>query len=195
MIVPASPALVIAGGADAAGANLRGEITGILSRYTEPRIHLVGSRDDRWRTRHRGSFAAWGAPEIRVGEGNHLPELVQRFLLGPDAQDRVVDVRGELGTPSPGVLTIIAIDGSAGLTARAPLALVDGAEVADTWCRAVLQGKVPAPENADRLRTRGIIEPGLWMELAEIRPLRAKLFAADTTLGVGRYVAEWEVPA
>ncbi|MCK7641603.1 hypothetical protein JIM95_001515 [Corynebacterium sp. CCM 8835] len=195
IVVPASPALVLSGDADPAGVRLRTAAERILSRHGDLPVHLVGSRDPRWWTSHRGSFAAWGDATVNVGEGNHLAELVQRFLLGPDNRERVVDVRGELGHPDAGVLTVVAVDGSAGLTERAPLALIDGAESVDAWCRALLAGGPPAAMTSDELREAGIIEPDLWIELADARPVRAELVAADTTTGVGRYVAEWGIGA
>ena len=43
------------------------------------------------------------------------------------------------------------------------------------------------------LSQRGVIEPAMWEELAGLRPKKAQLLATDATLGVGRYVAGWEV--
>ncbi|MBV7293273.1 hypothetical protein KRX55_06385 [Corynebacterium sp. TAE3-ERU16] len=191
IVVPASPALVLSGDADPAGVRLRTATERILSRHGDLPVHLVGSRDPRWWTSHRGTFAAWGDATVNVGEGRYLPELVQRFLLGPGNRGRVVDVRGALGHPDPGVLTMVAVDGSAGLTDRAPLALIDGAETVDAWCRALLAGDSPEAMTPGELREGGVIEPDLWMELADVHPIRAELVAADTTTGVGRYVAEW----
>ena len=193
IVVPASPALVLSRDADPAGVHLRAAVERTLSRHRNLPVHLVGSRDPRWRTGHRGSFAGWGDATVNVGEGHHLPELVQRFLLGPAGAERIVDVRGKLGEPAHGVLTLVALDGSAGLTGRAPLALIDGADSVDAWCRALLAGNRPPGKNPDSLRTAGVLEPDLWLELAGIRPARAELIAADVTSGVGRYVAEWEV--
>ncbi|MCK7663086.1 hypothetical protein M0E87_05315 [Corynebacterium sp. CCM 9185] len=195
VVVPASPALVLSGDADPAGSWLRAAAGRVLGRYRDIPVHLVGSRDPRWWTCHWGSFAAWGDASVDVGAGDHLPELVQRFLLGADNRKRVVDVRGKLGHPDPGVLTVVAVDGSAGLTERAPLALIAGAESVDAWCRALLAGEPPEPMTTDGLREGGIIEPDLWLELAEVRPDRADLVAADTTTGVGRYIAEWGIDA
>ncbi|MCK7636857.1 hypothetical protein M0E82_02380 [Corynebacterium sp. P7202] len=195
VIVPASPALVLSGDADPAGEGLRAAARGALDRHRDRPVHLVGSRDPRWSTRLHGSFAAWGDSSVDVGAGTHLPELVQRFLLGPQHRDRISDVRGTIGDPAPATLTVVALDGPAGLTPRAPLALIDGGDRIDTWCRSLLSGQCPTPETAGQLRSGGIIEPDLWIELASLHPRDARIHAADTTAGVGRYVAEWGMGA
>nr|WP_268914035.1 hypothetical protein [Corynebacterium uropygiale] len=155
-------------------------------------IHLVGSRDARWRTAHRGSLRAWGAPpEAPVAaDGYVLPEILQRILLGPEREQLVSDVRGSLHPLDPEALTVVALDGSAGMTPRAPLALLDGAEWADLWCRDVLggTGSPQLPEPAE-LREAGILEPELWREVAALAPSRRRLLAAEHSTGVGRYVA------
>lgn len=158
-------------------------------------IHLVGSRDDRWRTGHRGSLRAWGASPTapQAAEGYHLPEILQRLVLGPAREELVREVRGELLPLDPQALTIVSLDGSAGMTPRAPLALLDGAEWVDLWCRRLLGGKgfgQPAPPvTAAELKEAGIIEPELWMELVGVRLRSARLLAAEHSMGVGRYVA------
>ena len=198
VVMPAGPALVRElAPADSVGEQLLAEVRQLVSTaraaVPDQPIHLVGSRDARWATALTGSLAAWGAPQVRVGGGNHLPELVQRYALGTHVE-RVAQARGTLGTINPQALTIVAIDGSAGLTARAPLALLDDAPAADTWCRQVLTGHPPQDgRDASSLRGAGVLEPGLGLELAALRPRRARLIAADTTLGVGRYVAGWEI--
>ena len=151
-------------------------------------IHLVGSRSSRWETGVEGSFRAWGAPQVDVGAGYHLPELVQRYVLG-ERVSRVSEVRAELGVPDPQALTLVAVDGSAGLTERAPLALLPGAAATDDWCRGLLSGQQVGPPPADG----GILEPELWLALAALRPTQAKLEMADTGHGVGRYVAAWQI--
>ena len=194
IVMPASPALVVElAPDDTAGARLLRSVRTLLTAGDNRDIHLVGSRDPRWRTGVTGSFRAWGAPQVTVGAGHHLPELVQRYVLGGHA-DRITDTRGTLGTPDPAVLTVVAIDGSAGLTPRAPLALIDTADGADRWCRAVLSGEEPAEEmDAASLRDAGVREPDRWLDLAALTPRQASLRDADTTHGVGRYVAGWEI--
>lgn len=198
LVMPAGPALVaeLAPG-DAAGAQLLASVRKIISSTPAGTpIELVGSRDARWETAVIGSFHAWGAPEVTVGSGHYLPELVQRYTLGTRAQD-IVSVRADLGQPNPAALTLLALDGSAGLTARAPLSLLDGAQETDAWCRAVLTAQQPGtlvpPMDEKALRKAGVIEPNLWLELTQLRPRFAELIHADATLGVGRYVAGWEI--
>ena len=84
VIVPASPALVRElAPAHAPSHELATAAVGEVRRACAHAsgIYLVGSRDARWRTAHTGSFRAWGAPDVTVGSGNFLPELVQRYLL------------------------------------------------------------------------------------------------------------------
>ncbi|SMG11758.1 hypothetical protein SAMN06295981_0609 [Corynebacterium pollutisoli] len=188
IIMPASPALVAElAPRDAVGAQMVSLVRSLVDATAAP-IHLVASRDPRWETGVEGSFRAWGAPQVTVGEGRFLPELVQRYVLG-EAASRVASVRGELGEVEPEALTLVAVDGSAGLTERAPLALLPQAAAADEWCRAVLSGRPAGELPADG----GVLEPGLWHELAAREPQHAELLLADTTHGVGRYVAAWQI--
>ncbi|MGP6172981.1 hypothetical protein [Corynebacterium sp. A21] len=198
VVMPASPALVreLAPGDEAAG-RLLGVLREVLEQAAarQQRIELVGSQASRWRTELRGSFQAWGAPGVVVGAGHYLPELVQRYVLAELAL-QVVSVRERLGVPNPAALTVVALDGSAGLDARAPLTLLDAAPAADAWCRDLLAGSAPtfpAAWDESSLREAGILEPDPWLELAALTPKQAQLRDADTTLGVGRYVATWEI--
>lgn len=205
VVISSSPALVreLAPG-DEAGARLLAQAREVVeqavqhlrrSTGTHPEIELVGSADPRWHTRLSGSFRAWGAPEVSVGQGNHLPELVSRYVLA-DRAEYVTTSRDRLGTPDPSVLTVIAVDGSAGLTERAPLALLDTACWADQWCSTLLNdgpGPGVATPTAADLGAAGVLEPELWLDLAELSPTHTTLLARDTTLGVGRYIAGWEM--
>ncbi|WPF65263.1 MULTISPECIES: hypothetical protein [unclassified Corynebacterium] len=195
LVMPGSPALIAAlAPRDEAGQRLRALAQRSAEKYAGMPIHLVGSRDKRWFTAHAGSLRAWGAPQERVSEGHYLPELVMRHVLGPRAN--VVQVRDRIHAPEEGVLTVVAVDGSAGLTPRAPLSLIDAASQADQWCRDLLAGRLeggePDPDLASWLGGAGVIEQELWCELAALRPTRAHLVDVDATAGVGRYVAEWE---
>lgn len=201
LVMPGSPALVAPlAPRDEAARRLCALARRTARKYEGLPVHLVGSRDPRWFTAHTGSFRAWGAPQVRVGGGNYLPELVMRYVL--DAAE-VVEARDRLGHPREGVLTVVALDGSAGLTPRAPLSLLDGASWADQWCRDLLAGRHRPGErtgkemgeeaDAGRLRAAGVIEPALWCELAALTPRHACLVDADATAGVGRYVAEWRL--
>lgn len=196
VVMPGSPALVreLAPG-DQAGARLLTALREVFAEIlAKPRrIELVGSRNRRWHTGLAGSFRAWGAPQVTVGAGHHLPELVQRYALGDQAR-AVTTTRDDLGQPDPDVLTIVAVDGSAGLDARAPLAELPGAAATDRWCRAMLAGTPGRGEcTIEQLTASGVLEPELWAQLAALTPVTAELVDADTTLGVGRYVAGWEI--
>ncbi|MEJ4100450.1 hypothetical protein V5S96_08790 [Corynebacterium mastitidis] len=193
LVMPGSPALVAPlAPRDEAARRLCALARRTARTYEGLPVHLVGSRDPRWFTAHTGSFRAWGAPQVQVDGGNYLPELVMRYVL-EDAE--VVEARGRLGQPREGVLTVVALDGSAGLTPRAPLSLSDDASWADQWCRDLLAGRHRPGAGADagRLRAAGVLEPELWCELAGLTPHRACLVDADATAGVGRYVAEWRL--
>ena len=182
-IVPGSPALALSP-SDAASQRLLQAVRALAETAGGRAIDIVCSQDERWYTAHTGSFAAWGGPEITVRAGNHLGELVARFALG---DPEVREVRGEIGTPDPDVVTVVVLDGPAGLTPRAPLALVDGApEYHRRLCGWLDGGQ---PEVVDKQ----LLEPALWHELAALRPHKATLLDHDDTLGVGRYVAEWSV--
>ncbi len=188
-VVPGSPALVAElAPNDVAGQEIVRAIRELTAHDTRE-IHIVGSRDARWRTEHTGSFAAWGAPQVTVGGGSFLAELVARYVLG-GAESRVTDSRGATAPFDPRALTVVVLDGSAGLTPRAPLALVDGAPEAHEQMAAFLDGKATLPDNLAEL---GVIEPALWEELAGLEAARQQLIAADATRGVGRFVAVWQV--
>ena len=121
--------------------------------------------------------------------GNHLSELVARHALTGILE--VADCRAHIGEPDAGALTVVVVDGPAGLTGRAPLSLVEGAAEADAALRRFLAGGGGVDVAA--LGAAGVIEPYLWGELAALRPVSARLVDADGSLGVGAYVAVWEV--
>lgn len=189
VVMPAGPALVRElAPRDTAGQRMVAQLRSLVDATGDRPVHLVGSRSPRWETGVEGSFRAWGAPQVQVGAGHHLPELVQRYMLGERAT-RVTEVRADLGQPDPEALTLVALDGSAGLTERAPLALLPQAAAADTWCRDLLAGR----EVGELPPESGILEPELWLELAALAPRRAELVDSDIGHGVGRYVAAWQI--
>lgn len=212
VIIPGSPALVRElAPSDAAGAQLLDHARAALGQaaaklrahasaeHARVPVDVVCSQAPRWRTEHAGSFAAWGAPQVRVSAGHYLAELVARYVVEPVDGVEVRAVREQLGTPDPQAITVVVVDGSAGLDTRAPLAELPAAAAAHQWCCELLGGGSTDPHAWDigQLSEAGIVEPALWLELAECacrRGLReAELIAADDSLGVGRYVARWEV--
>ena len=188
-VVPGSPALVTElAPRDGVGRELVRTLRELI--VDDPReVHIVGSQDSRWRTEHTGSFAAWGLPHVTVGAGNYLAELVARYALG-DAAARVTESRATVAPVNPEVLTVVVLDGSAGLTPRAPLALIEGASDAHEQMAAFLGGKGALPNN---LADCGVIEPALWEELAMLNASHQQLIAHDETHGVGRFLATWQV--
>lgn len=203
MIMPASPALAeeLSPGDDASRALLRAacelvrDAARVITGGVSPlQVDIVGSRDPRWRTELPGSLRAWGAPQVNVGGGHYLPELMARYVLtqalGTEGFE-VMDSRSDIEEIMEGRLTVVCIDGSAGLTDRAPLALVDGARDAHLWCESVLSG-ADVHCDEEKLRSAGVLETALWAQLATVHPHYAELRAADSTLGVGRYVAGWQ---
>ncbi|WP_291313754.1 hypothetical protein [Corynebacterium sp. UBA2622] len=153
------------------------------------RAEIVCSLDERWRTGVTGSFAAWGAPRVSTGAGNHLPELVARHVLGggPSAAGS----RPHIGRLNSEALTVVVVDGPAGLNARAPLSLVVGAADTHAALQRFLAGA--GEVDVDTLGAVGVVEPYLWGELAALEPVSARLVDSDDSLGVGAYVAVWEV--
>ena len=128
MIMPASPALAeeLSPSDDASRALLgaacelvRDAARVITSGSMPLPVDIVGSCDPRWRTELTGSLQAWGAPQVTVGGGNYLPELMARYVLttalGADGFE-VVDSRADIGDIAEGRLTVVCVDGSAGLT-------------------------------------------------------------------------------
>ena len=204
VIMPASPALAeeLSPNDDASRALLaaaRELIRDFARGQSAPvNVDIVGSQAQRWYTAHTGSLRAWGAPQVEVGGGNYLPELMARYALSRELGAegfRVADSRADIAQVHPERLTIVCVDGSAGLTQRAPLALVDGAQDAHLWCEGLVSGAAGGQEHCDEefLRSAGVVETELWAQLARVHPHHAELRAADSTLGVGRYVAGWEV--
>lgn len=196
MVMPASPALAVElAPNDAASRALLAAARTLAVEAAAAGINeaeIIGSRSPRWHTSHTGSLRAWGAHQVHVGAGSYLPEIMAHYVLSTVPQITVRDSRDRLGAPDPKVLSVVVADGSAGLTERAPLALIPGAQEAHRWCEEVLMG-ASASSNAERLQQRGVEEPELWLELAGCTPKCAQVKAADATLGVGRYVAGWEV--
>lgn len=189
IVVPGSPALVAElAPRDSAGRAMVRAIRELVARDDRP-IHIVGSQDPRWRTELTGSLAAWGTPSVAVDGGNFLAELVARYCLG-EAEVRVAVSRAALAPLDPEVLTVVVLDGSAGLTPRAPLALIDGAQQVHEQMADFLDGRGDLPGNLERY---GVIEPELWRQLADLRPSGCELLAQDASIGVGRFVAAWQV--
>lgn len=195
MVMPASPALAVELSAnDAASRALLAAARTLAVEAAAAgltQVDIVGSQDKRWHSAHTGSLQAWGAA-TDLGGGNFLPEIMARYVLHSVPQLHVRSSREHIGQPDSGAFTVIVTDGSAGLTERAPLVLVPGAQEAHEWCEEVLMG-ASASGAGGWLSQRGVEEPVLWEELAGLQPKKAQLLATDATLGVGRYVAGWEV--
>lgn len=194
IFLPTSPALVPElgrGDADSAAllASARTLIDDIRANHPVASISLLGSVDPRNYTAHTGSFRAWGAPDVTVGVGNYLAELVQRYVLG-DAPEpiQVVD-----SWPDHADLLLVGIDGPAGLSERAPLSLIPSARERHQWCMDLLSGKdVTWPESVAELEQDGIVEPQLWWLLKDFIGQGCHVEMASEEHGVGRYVAMWE---
>ena len=146
-------------------------------------VDIVCPLDEDTYTAHTGSLRAWGAPQVQVGGGNHLGELVVRYVLG-DRDYR--PAREKIGQLDPEALTVVVVDGPAGVTPRAPLALVPGARETHEELQAFIAGNAPLPPLEG-----GVLKPELWYELAALSPVEQTLLAADDSLGVGRYVGVW----
>lgn len=188
VVVPGSPALVEGlGRGDAASQRLRDSSVAALRAALALRpatVRVVCDLHPATMTRLEGSFAAWGAPEVQVGGGYALGELLARYLMGLAAAalgcsveiDEITDQIGEL---TPQSLIVVVADGSAGMHAKAPLAAVDGADEAHRWIVGLLSGTAgpgddPAVAGRDgaslgkSLAARGVGVPALWEQLAAI---------------------------
>ncbi len=182
-IIPGSPALALSRD-DEPSQRLLSATRALAGTADGRPIDIVCSLDGKWRTAHTGSLRAWGGPEVTVRGGNHLGEIVGRYALG----DPVVrEVRPHIGDVGPDAVTVIVVDGPAGLTERAPLALQPGApEVHEAIMRWLGGAEAVVVD-------KHVLEPQLWRELATLERDNARLIDADASLGVGRYVAEWSV--
>lgn len=191
---PTSPALVPElgrGDADSADllASVRALIDAVCATHPVASISLLGNVDPRNFTAHTGSFRAWGAPAVEVGAGNHLAELVGRYIVGD--RDIEVKARRELGDSAD--LVLYGIDGPAALSDRAPLTLLPGAPQRHQWCQELLAGgDVEWPMDQEELVADGIVEADMWWALRGLRPTGARVVHASAAHGVGRYVALWE---
>ncbi|WP_245533849.1 hypothetical protein [Corynebacterium lubricantis] len=184
IVIPGSPAVVTElAPADSAAAQVREHVASLLD--DRPR-EVIGSSDPRWKTSLEGSFKAWGA-DVNVGAGTDLAELVARYLV-----DEIASFRDSIGEINPKALTVVVVDGPAGLTARAPLSLIPEAPQTHEKFQQLLVGANVQITHAE-LESAGVVEPQLWLELARLQPTKAELLFADDSLGVGRYVAAWEL--
>lgn len=190
-VIPGSPALVPElAPRDEAASEIVDKIRALASAEANMPIEIIGSTDPRWRTELTGSFRAWGA-DTTVGSGNDLAELVARYCLG-EAESRITGFRGRLHPINPDALSVVVLDGPAGLTQRAPLAFIDAAPAAHEALIAFLDGRGELPAG---LREAGVVEPELWEELGGVDRASSSILFADSTHGVGRYVAAWQVSA
>lgn len=190
LVMPGSPALVRElAPADEPSQRLLNSIRETAGKLTKT-IDIVCSHDRRWTTHLAGSFAAWGAPHVEVRGGHVLGELVARYCLHGAT---VRESREHLLPLDPSVLTVLVVDGPAGLTTRAPLALIPAAADTHDKLQALLSGKQSSLIREQEMRDAGVLEPDIWLELQTLQPTNATLVDVDDTLGVGRYVAYWEV--
>lgn len=217
LVLPGSPALFspLSGEAAADNAQMLAAIDELLRAHltalTKPKageptadVHIVSSQGSRWYTAHRGSLRAWGvtahvaADALPAGQGHHLGEIIARLLLERAGVEpsRITEVRGDIGQPSPDVVTVVVLDGSAGLDARAPLSLLPTGPAVHDWCRRVLQGAQPETlADASWLTAGGIVEPALWLELAALSGagVQGQIGCEQIVGGVARFAAALEI--
>ena len=184
LVIPGSPALVRElAPAHGPYRELLRTIRDTVARYPQRRVHIVGSRDERRYTAHTGSLRAWGAPQVTVKGGHYLPELIARYAL---RDPEVSDSREHIQRIDPDALTVVVVDGPAGLSERAPLALVEGASQAHEALKVFLDGgEFPGA-------LEGVVEKQLWLELVRLVGDK-RLIASEDSLGVGAYVAQWSL--
>lgn len=197
IILPGSPAIINGlGYGDVASSAIAQAIKQQLDSLKIHSADIVGSRDPKWYTAHTGSLRAWGPCTHISDTGNYLPELLAGFFLD-QAGISIAASREHIGELHPDRLTVVVLDGSAGLDARAPLSLLPTAADIHQWCVHLLTAPTECENevNAAQLGQGGIQEPQLWLELVQLAPrvINAQLFVKDITLGVGRYGAMWEL--
>ncbi len=176
--------------------DLLSSLASTRSRGSERSVRILCSHDSDYQTNITGSFAAWGAPDVTVSGGNYLPELIARFFLESAGFTVPETAASDTAALSPGLIVAV-VDGSAGLTARAPLSLLDHAPEIHQWCEQFLGNPKKYCGQYDRARMvqAGVLDPRIWSELTRLVPhvTKAELVASDFSLGVGRYVARWEL--
>lgn len=230
LLIPGAPLLIpeLSGG-DEVAANLRAAvltaarevISGAKSdALTESEsgsfpIVFVYRPDDQFRTSHTGSFRAWGT-DISVGYGNHLPELVARWVLREAGCDASFLAQAESlaqfpdpWTLDPNAVVVAIADGPAALNVDAPLSLLPHAREIDAVCStiggcdsSVLEfGTDPFGEfGPTTCASVGLYTAGIWQD---ITAFGAELYDDPTsqlsgaekyhcdTYGVGYHVAVW----
>lgn len=197
VVVPGSPAVVAQlAPADQPSRRLREAARRTIASYVARgyrEIDVVIARREADRTGIVGSFAAWGAPQVTVGGGEFREELIARYLIGAH-EDLIVHV-GERLEPRDGAITVVVADGPAGLGPRAPLAHIEEGEGYHQRCEQLLSGQPGIWEDDEAARSAGLLDPSPWRALAAWAPKVgfARLVESDSSLGVGRYVAAWEL--
>lgn len=214
LVLPGSPALFspLSGESAADNAQMLAAIDELLRAHlTRPgagepaaEVHIVASLDPRWYTAHQGSLRAWGlnahvtADAFPAGQGHHLGEIIARLLLERAGVEpsRITEVRSDIGQPSPHAVTVVVLDGSAGLDARAPLSLLPTSMEVHEWCGTVLRGGQSETLADDSwLSAGGIVEPSPWQELAALRRtgVQGQIGCEQIVNGVGRFAAALEI--
>lgn len=196
LFIPGSPALIEPlAAADAPSRRLAeaARSTALLrSDEAAAAVDIVCSMDQAAYTAWTGSLRALGAPQVNVGGGNYLGELVTRYLLG---ERNYRATREHIAPVDPAALTVVVIDGPAGLTPRAPLAMIDSGPKMHQLLRQLIATGTSEGLTHEELAQSGVCEPQRWLELAQLDVAHACLLDDDATLGVGRYVGEWEINA
>ncbi|WP_048589002.1 hypothetical protein [Corynebacterium pseudotuberculosis] len=206
LIIPSSPALVAELSLEDAPSRALCECARYIIESLSPTsIDIVGTCDTNFRTNLEGSLKAWGAPQVHVGKGFYLPELLARYVAQPFIAEHprveVTGIRPRLGEPRGGALTIVVVDGSAGLTGKAPLALIDGGEEIHqlmekllAWGPQVMRDDATKAKFTALLTKEGggVVHPDLWHELSGLEIKESFLALSDSSLGVGRFVAVWQ---
>ncbi|MCS4489163.1 hypothetical protein N7326_01320 [Corynebacterium sp. ES2794-CONJ1] len=194
ILIPPSPAIIPGiGRGDEQGALLyqraRAKLTELVTgKAASTRIVYRKCRRDF--TRHTGSLQAWAPTSYRVSSGHYLPEIIARHLL-PYEEASITHTSESIGPLCDGEVIILMLDGSAGMTERAPLSLLPQSSASDRWCLDLLQGRNFRRISYNFLLEAGVENPDLWLELANYRQefLKSELIHVDSSLGVARYVA------
>ncbi|MBV7301651.1 hypothetical protein [Corynebacterium sp. TAE3-ERU2] len=201
VVIPSSPALIEGVSPhDEGSARLRQAARSILDTRAAAvdSIAVVRSAAAECRTELTGSLSAW-APGVELprAQGGHLlGEIIARLLLGEQEQ-KITACAEEIEALVDAELVIVLADGPVTLTERAPGGFHPEAEDAQSYVRELLRGDAPEQWHYSALSEAGVLDPRPWRQLWTLREQATvqQLLAEDTTGGVGRFVAQWEMAA
>ncbi|WKD61406.1 hypothetical protein CCICO_06930 [Corynebacterium ciconiae DSM 44920] len=199
VVIPSSPALIEGVSPnDEGSARLRAAAQAVLGECAAQArsIGVVCAASEECRTELTGSLSAWApGAELACAQGGQLlGEIIARLLLG-ESEQKITGCAEEIATLVDADLVIVTADGPVTLTDRAPGGYHPDAEKAFGFLRAMLNGEDVHGWTTEDLLSVGVIDPQPWMDIFALRDQSSacQVCAHDTTGGVGRLVAKWEM--